>query len=133
MCGAPFLAVENISFGIDYGECFALLGVNGAGKTTTFKSLTRDVIPTEGNLSIAGCDVQKQFGEARKKIGYCPQYNALFDLLSVEEHLQFYAKLKGIPVDMRQQLIENAIKDLSLEDHRQKLSKDLSGGNKRKL
>ena len=72
LCGAPFLAVENISFGIDYGECFALLGVNGAGKTTTFKSLTRDVIPTEGSLSIAGCDVQKQFGEARKKIGYCP-------------------------------------------------------------
>jgi len=72
LCGAPFLAVENISFGIDYGECFALLGVNGAGKTTTFKSLTRDVIPSEGNLSIAGYDVGKQFGEARKKIGYCP-------------------------------------------------------------
>lgn len=50
-------AVENISFGLDYGECFALLGVNGAGKTTTFKSLTRDVIPTEGELSIAGYDV----------------------------------------------------------------------------
>ena len=57
----------------------------------------------------------------------------MFDLLSVEEHLWFYAKLKGIPVEMRSQLIENAIKDLSLEEHRQKLSKDLSGGNKRKL
>ena len=56
-CGSPFSAVENISFGLDYGECFALLGVNGAGKTTTFKSLTRDVIPTEGELSIAGYDV----------------------------------------------------------------------------
>lgn len=52
-----FLAVRNISFGLDYGECFALLGVNGAGKTTTFKSLTADVVPTEGELSICGFDV----------------------------------------------------------------------------
>ena len=44
--GRPFLAVERISFGLDYGECFALLGVNGAGKSTTFKSLTRDIVPT---------------------------------------------------------------------------------------
>ena len=46
--GTPFLAVENISFGLDYGECFALLGVNGAGKSTTFKSLSRDITPTSG-------------------------------------------------------------------------------------
>ena len=71
ICGET-VAVENISFGLDYGECFALLGVNGAGKTTTFKSLTRDVIPTEGELSIAGYNVAKEFGEARKRIGYCP-------------------------------------------------------------
>lgn len=51
--GKPFLAVENISFGLDYGECFALLGVNGAGKSTTFKSLTADTEPTEGEISIA--------------------------------------------------------------------------------
>ena len=57
--GQPFLAVERISFGLDYGECFALLGVNGAGKTTTFKSLTRDIEPTEGAISIAGFDVQR--------------------------------------------------------------------------
>ena len=60
-CGQPFLAVERISFGLDYGECFALLGVNGAGKTTTFKSLTRDIEPTEGEITIAGFNVQRQF------------------------------------------------------------------------
>ena len=54
--GNPFLAVERISFGLDYGECFALLGVNGAGKSTTFKSLTRDIEPTDGTISIAGFD-----------------------------------------------------------------------------
>ena len=70
--GTPFLAVERISFGLDYGECFALLGVNGAGKTTTFKSLTRDIEPTEGDISIAGYNIQSQFSQARKLIGYCP-------------------------------------------------------------
>jgi len=50
MFGDPFLAVEKISFGLDYGECFALLGVNGAGKSTTFKSLTRDITPTSGEI-----------------------------------------------------------------------------------
>lgn len=48
MFGKPFLAVENISFGLDFGECFALLGVNGAGKSTTFKSLTAEIAPTAG-------------------------------------------------------------------------------------
>ena len=61
LCGTPVLAVEKISFGLDYGECFALLGVNGAGKSTTFKSLTKDTVPTTGEITIAGFDVQKQF------------------------------------------------------------------------
>ena len=59
--GEPFLAVERISFGLDYGECFALLGVNGAGKTTLFKSLTKDIEPTEGEISISGLKVASQF------------------------------------------------------------------------
>ena len=59
MFGKPASVIQNISFGVDYGECFALLGVNGAGKSTIFKSLTRDVIPTRGEISIAGYDVVK--------------------------------------------------------------------------
>lgn len=95
--GKPFLAVERISFGIDYGECFALLGVNGAGKSTTFKCLTGDAAPTSGSVSIAGLDIQTQFEEARKLIGYCPQKDAIWPLMTVEEHVYFFAKLKGIP------------------------------------
>ena len=56
--GDPFVAVEDISFGLNYGECFALLGVNGAGKSTTFKSLTADTEPTSGEITIAGYNIQ---------------------------------------------------------------------------
>jgi ATP-binding cassette subfamily A (ABC1) protein 3 len=54
----PMLAVERTSFGLDFGECFALLGVNGAGKTTTFKSLTNDIDPTDGDIKIGGMDIK---------------------------------------------------------------------------
>ena len=95
--GDPFLAVERVSFGLDYGECFALLGVNGAGKSTTFKSLTRDILPTSGEITIGGYSVTGQFDQARKLIGYCPQHDAVFPLMSVEEHLWLYSRIKGIP------------------------------------
>ena len=52
LCGAPVRAVKQASFALDYGECFGLLGVNGAGKSTTFKSLTREIIPTMGKITI---------------------------------------------------------------------------------
>jgi len=68
----PFMAVENISFGLDYGECFALLGVNGAGKSTTFKSLTASVMPSEGTVAVSGHNIQTDFQKIRKLIGYCP-------------------------------------------------------------
>ena len=60
-CGVPTLAVERTSFGLDYGECFALLGVNGAGKTTTFKSLTNDIEATAGEITVNGMDVRSEF------------------------------------------------------------------------
>ena len=66
------IAVSNLSFGLESGECFALLGVNGAGKSTTFKSLTCEVTPTQGSIKIAGFDISQEFEKARKLIGYCP-------------------------------------------------------------
>ena len=133
MFGEPFLAVENISFGLDYGECFALLGVNGAGKSTTFKSLTRDIVATAGEISIAGHSVTREFSEARKLIGYCPQHDAIFALMTVLEHLWFYARIKGVPNHRIEEVVEDAIKQLNLADHRDKPAGTLSGGNKRKL
>ena len=64
--------MENASFGLEFGECFALLGVNGAGKTTTFKSLTNHIDPTSGDILINGRNIQKDFTRLRKLVGYCP-------------------------------------------------------------
>lgn len=82
-------AVENVSFGLEYGECFALLGVSGAGKTTCFKSLTGEIYPTKGKVTINGHNIASASGfeAARKMIGYCPQFDAIFTGLTVLEHL----------------------------------------------
>ncbi len=128
-----YLAVEKTSFGLDYGECFALLGVNGAGKTTTFKSLTGEITPTSGEISINGMDIERDFGKIRKLIGYCPQHDAIFDQMTVEEHLDYYARIKGIRKELIAPLVEKQIREMNLEEHRKKLAGALSGGNKRKL
>jgi ATP-binding cassette subfamily A (ABC1) protein 3 len=127
------VAVSNLNFGLSSGECFALLGVNGAGKSTTFKSLTHEVLPTNGLIKIGGYDLNKDFEKARKLIGYCPQPNLVFDTMTVEEHIFYYAMIKGIPRNKRTVLVEQAIEQLNLQDHRKKLAGTLSGGNKRKL
>ena len=64
--------MEKLSFGLESGECFALLGVNGAGKSTTFKSLTNEIEPTNGQIHIGSLNVSKDFNKIRKLIGYCP-------------------------------------------------------------
>lgn len=116
----PVVGVERTSFGLDYGECFALLGVNGAGKTTTFKSLTYEIVPTAGSIEINGFDVRRNFSKVRKLIGYCPQHDAIFDLMTVEEHLDYYARIKGIPRRLRSSIIEKQIKEMNLSEHRKK-------------
>ncbi|CDW85159.1 abc transporter family protein [Stylonychia lemnae] len=127
------VAVEKTSFGLEYGECFALLGVNGAGKTTTFKSLTGGITPTSGQVTICGMDILRDFNKVRKLIGYCPQYDAIFPLMTVEDHLYFYARIKGIKKELREELVEKQIKEMNLSEHRKKPAGTLSGGNKRKL
>lgn len=126
-------AVESVSFGLDKGECFALLGENGAGKTTTFKTLINEEVPTGGKCEIGGYNVQSQFSKARKKVGYCPQHNTMFLQLTVKENLIYFARIKGIDPALRKRLVDNSIKILNLGDHKDKEAGTLSGGNKRKL
>eukprot|EP00744_Colponema_vietnamica_P001462 GILI01002420.1.p1 GENE.GILI01002420.1~~GILI01002420.1.p1 ORF type:complete len:1195 (+),score=422.18 GILI01002420.1:401-3586(+) len=129
----PKLAIRKLDFGIAYGECFALLGINGAGKTSAFKILTGETGPSEGEASIAGKDVIANLPEARYKIGYCPQFDALLDLLTAREHLELYANIKGIPRDMMESVVNQSLRDMDLEQYADRPAGGYSGGNKRKL
>ena len=86
-----------------------MLGVNGAGKSTTYKSLTNEIEPTSGSVKLCGFDLQTDFEQARQFVGYCPQANLLFEFMTVEEHLEFYARLKGVPKAKVKNLVEFTI------------------------
>eukprot|EP01052_Picozoa_sp_SAG31_P012759 SAG31_NODE_753_length_12340_cov_8.786619_5_plen_1730_part_00 len=83
------VAVRSLSLGIPKGECFGLLGINGAGKTSTLKVLTGDILPTAGSAYIGGMNVLEHQRAVRQLIGYCPQFDALLDLLTVGWHVTF--------------------------------------------
>ena len=133
LTGRPKVAVQSLSFGVQRGELFAFLGTNGAGKTTTLSVLSGEYQPTSGIATIAGHDVVANPTEAKKHMGLCPQFDALLDHLTPDEHLSLFADLRGIPLDKKQESIETLITALDLTEHRKKKSKTLSGGNKRKL
>ena len=91
-----FLAVDNLSFEINEGEIFGLLGVNGAGKTTTISMITGLFPPTSGTAIVNGYDIRYDIESLRNTLGLCPQHNVLFDELTVAEHIRFFSKLKGL-------------------------------------
>jgi ATP-binding cassette subfamily A (ABC1) protein 3 len=131
--GKLFTAVNKVCFNVNPAECFALLGVNGAGKTTTFKMLTGEIFSDVGIASIGGFNVAKDLANARTLIGYCPQFDAISDLLTAKEHLELYAHIKGIPNDKVQEQAEYMLKNMDLTQYRDILAGTYSGGNKRKL
>ena len=133
-----FVAVDNVSFGVDSGEIFALLGVNGAGKTSTFNMITGNISVTNGRIFLKGNDINKNiFGIKDNKsgifIGFCPQQDIFFENLTVKEHFEFYAKIKGIPSESRNSLINDLINTLKFNPEMNKYAHNLSIGNKRKL
>eukprot|EP00743_Colponemidia_sp_Colp-15_P004647 GILK01005008.1.p1 GENE.GILK01005008.1~~GILK01005008.1.p1 ORF type:complete len:2608 (-),score=498.63 GILK01005008.1:139-7962(-) len=129
----PKIAIKELSFGIGNGECFGLLGINGAGKTSAFRILTGEYLPSAGDASIAGADVVTQMAQARRYIGYCPQFDALLELLTAREHLQLYAAIKGIPANKVHQFVEQKLVEMDLVKYADKNAGTFSGGNKRKL
>ncbi|XP_073329250.1 uncharacterized protein abca12 [Pagrus major] len=130
-------AVKRISVGIPAGECFGLLGVNGAGKTTTFKMLTGDVSPTDGTAQIRDWDGRLvDIMECRNEginIGYCPQVDALDNLLTGEEHLYFYGRIRGISKSELDGVVKYLLKRLELRYHSNIITDGYSCGTRRKL
>uniref|UniRef100_A0A8C0QKP8 ATP binding cassette subfamily A member 12 n=1 Tax=Chelonoidis abingdonii TaxID=106734 RepID=A0A8C0QKP8_CHEAB len=129
------MAVKNVSIGIPAGECFGLLGVNGAGKTTIFKMLTGDIGATSGRLR-----VRDQTGSLSdiddthwSLFGYCPQEDALDDLLTVEEHMYYYARLHGIPEKQIKGIVRQLLYKLNLMPYKDRVTSMCSYGTNRKL
>jgi ATP-binding cassette subfamily A (ABC1) protein 3 len=131
--GKAKVAIQEVSFSVPKQQAFALLGVNGAGKTTTFRILTGEYGPTVGEAYISGFDIVKQLPLARYNIGYCPQFDALSEVLTPPEHLKLYAKIKGIPDKLIPKFVQKQIRDMGLTKYLKVQSRNLSGGNKRKL
>ena len=129
----PTMGVKNISFTVNYGECFGLLGLNGAGKTTIFKAITEEHSPTHGSLYINGLNLAKNFDRVKLMFGYCPQFDAIFPYMSVYENLEFYSRIKGVAPEKLKEVIQAMIESMTLTKYTNKLAGRLSGGNKRKL
>ncbi|CAM9440491.1 unnamed protein product, partial [Chrysoparadoxa australica] len=131
--GPSKVAVDGLSFAIPRGQCFGFLGINGAGKTTTLSMLSGVFHPTSGGAYVYGHNVVTDQEKIRPLVGYCPQFDALLDLLTVQEHLELYADIKGINKNEIAQCVDQKIEELNLEGFRHARSDQLSGGNKRKL
>ena len=127
------VAIKNINFCVKPGECFGLLGLNGAGKTTTFKCITQELSQDNGLIYVNGKNTIGHFNELNELFGYCPQFDAIFEHLTVFENLEFYARIKGIKKEFTSILVDAIIKEMSLDEFTHKISGRLSGGNKRKL
>ncbi|XP_054065519.1 glucosylceramide transporter ABCA12 isoform X2 [Rissa tridactyla] len=129
------VAVKNISLGIPAGECFGLLGVNGAGKTTIFKMLTGDIGASSGKLRVQDHSGSlNDISEAHWSLfGYCPQEDALDDLLTVEEHMYYYARLHGIPERDIKGVVLQLLYRLNLMAYKDRVTSMCSYGTNRKL
>jgi len=128
-CRSPKRAVRGVSFAIHSGEVFGLLGHNGAGKTSAIKCFVGEQCCSTGAVHVGGYDMETQTGKARQRLGYCPQFDALLELLTVEDHLDFYAAIRGLP----KQAVEDSLQDFKLIKMARRRAEVLSGGNKRKL
>ncbi|CAI2343298.1 unnamed protein product [Caenorhabditis sp. 36 PRJEB53466] len=126
-------AVNGLSLRAVRGQVSVLLGHNGCGKSTTFGMITGIHEPTSGSIFIEGVDAVSNRKEARQSIGYCPQYNPLYERLTVKEHLKLVNTLKGADPANFEEDAENLMHEIELSDKRDELAKNLSGGMKRKL
>ncbi|XP_071584028.1 phospholipid-transporting ATPase ABCA7 [Heliangelus exortis] len=126
-------AVERLCLAIPPGECFGLLGVNGAGKTSTFRMLTGDTGVTLGCAWLKGYSVLTNLQLVRQHVGYCPQFNAITELLTGRENLEFYSRLRGIPEQDTPKVVQWGLTKLGLELQADQPVGKYSRGNKRKL
>jgi ABC-type multidrug transport system ATPase subunit len=124
-------AVENITFDVNDGELFGLIGPDGAGKTTIFRILTTLLLANEGSATVAGFDVITHLKEIRNSVGYMPGKFSLYQDLTVEENLDFFATIFGTTIEENYDLIKDIY--VQIEPFKTRRAGALSGGMKQKL
>ncbi len=126
-------AVDNISMSVKQGEIFGLIGPDGAGKTTLLRTLATLLVPTKGTLTLSGMDVTQQITGIRSMLGYMPQRFSLYQDLSVEQNLLFFADLFDVPISERPGRLERLYQFSRLDAFKNRRAGALSGGMKQKL
>ncbi len=125
------IALEEVSFEVKSGELFGLIGPDGAGKTSLFRILTTLLLPDSGHAEVAGLDVVKDLWQIRRIVGYMPGKFSLYQDLSIEENLNFFATVFNTTVQKNFHLIEEIY--VQIEPFKKRLAGKLSGGMKQKL
>ena len=127
----PVLALDNISFEVNEKEMFGLIGPDGAGKTTLFRILTTLLLADKGTARVLGTDVVKDYKSIRNRIGYMPGRFSLYQDLSIEENLIFFAKVYDTSMEQNYDMIKDIY--VQIEPFKKRKAGNLSGGMKQKL
>jgi ABC-type multidrug transport system ATPase subunit len=125
------LAVDQLSFDVNKGELFGLIGPDGAGKTSIFRMLTTLLLPDSGTAAVDGFDIVKDYKAIRQRVGYMPGKFSLYQDLTVEENLDFFATVFGTSVKENYELIKDIY--IQIEPFKKRRAGKLSGGMKQKL
>jgi ABC-2 type transport system ATP-binding protein len=127
------VAVDRLSLEVVPGEIFGLVGPDGAGKTTTLRMLAGILLPDEGAAVVAGCDITRDAEAAKHRLSYMPQRFGLYEDLTVDENIRFYADLFGVPGANRRERSQRLLEAAGMAEFRRRLAGHLSGGMKQKL
>ncbi len=129
----PLTAVDGLDLAVRRGEIFGLVGPDGAGKTTALRMFAAVMAPDAGRVSVGGVDVVAEPERVRERISYMPQRFGLYEDLTVDENIRFYAELFAVPRRLREQRAARLLAASSMERFRKRLAGQLSGGMKQKL
>lgn len=127
-----FTAVNNVNLQIREGEILGLIGHNGAGKTTLLKMIVGLLAPTSGTIEVMGYDITKESTRVKQHIGYLPEESPLYENMTVQQYLEFFAELYKLPKTLARKRINSLLDSLKLEE-RDKYTGDLSKGMRRKV
>jgi ABC-2 type transport system ATP-binding protein len=128
-----FTAVDHVSLEVAKGEIFGFLGPNGAGKSTTIRILCGLLSPTSGSATVNAFDVARQPEDVKRSIGYMSQKFSLYDDLTVEENIEFFSGVYGVPRERRAERKSYVLEMAGLTERRDALTRTLSGGWKQRL